>query len=63
MSKRMKTADAATYLGLSGRTLEAKRVTGGGPKFLKLGRAVRYDVDDLDAWLAGCVRTSTCDPG
>ena len=52
MSKRMKTADAATYLGLSGRTLEAKRVTGGGPKFLKLGRAVRYDVDDLDAWLA-----------
>jgi predicted DNA-binding transcriptional regulator AlpA len=27
-----------------------------GPKFLKLGRAVRYRIEDLDAWLESRAR-------
>jgi hypothetical protein len=34
--------EAATFLGVSVRTLQAWRCRGGGPVFLKLGRAVRY---------------------
>ena len=43
---------AAPYVGLAVSTLQKKRTLGGGPKFIKLGRAVRYRVADLDAWLA-----------
>jgi hypothetical protein len=39
--------DAAAYIGLSPRTLEKYRVTGGGPIFRKLGRRVLYVADDL----------------
>lgn len=30
-----------------------------GPAYLKLGRAVRYDAEGLEAWLAQHVRTHT----
>ena len=43
--------EAAKYLGLSISTLNKLRCTGGGPAFLKLGRAVRYTPDDLQDWL------------
>lgn len=33
---------AAEFLGVSVRTLQAWRVRGGGPPYLKIGRAVRY---------------------
>lgn len=41
---------AAEYLGLSKSTLDKLRHFGGGPKYFKLGRAVIYSTDDLDAW-------------
>jgi len=44
--------DAADYLNLSVDTLAEWRCRGGGPIFHKLGRAVRYRLSDLDAWLA-----------
>jgi hypothetical protein len=47
---------------LSASTLNKLRVFGGGPKYLKLGRTVVYDVTDLDAWLATKRRASTSDP-
>lgn len=56
---RFRTAEAASYCGLSPRTLEKLRLTGDGPPFLKLGRAVVYDRADLDAWLNSRRRTST----
>lgn len=43
--------EAARRLGLAVPTLRKWRVHGGGPPFLKLGRAVRYDTADLDAWV------------
>ena len=33
---------AAKLMGLSVRTLQAWRVRGGGPRFMRFGRAVRY---------------------
>jgi hypothetical protein len=33
---------AATFLGVSARTLQAWRVRGGGPEYVKMGRTVRY---------------------
>jgi hypothetical protein len=33
---------AAAFLGVSVRTLQAWRVRGGGPRYCKIGRAVRY---------------------
>lgn len=46
------TREAAKYLGLSSSTLNKWRCHGGGPEFLKLGRAVRYRFEDLDAFVA-----------
>ena len=66
MTKRndlMTTTEAAEYVGLSPRTLERYRVTGEGPKFLKVGRRVLYRRSDLDGWLENKVRHSTSDPG
>lgn len=52
--------DAALALSLSVRTLQAWRVRGGGPLFVRLGRAVRYRPADLDAWLdaSRCAHTA-----
>jgi hypothetical protein len=60
---RLRTPEAAEYLGLSSSTLEKRRLTGDGPVFCKCGRTVVYDIQDLDKYLADCRRRSTSDPG
>ena len=57
----LNTAQAAHYVGLSGRTLEKMRVTGSGPKYRKHGRYVRDHIDDLDAWSDSRSKGSTSD--
>ena len=47
-----KTKEAAEYLGFSKSTLEKLRLTGDGPTFIKRGRAVIYDIDDMNAYMA-----------
>ncbi|MBI4968988.1 MAG: helix-turn-helix domain-containing protein [Rhodospirillales bacterium] len=47
----------------SPRTLQALRLRGGGPVYLKLGRLIRYRSGDVRAWLESQRRTSTSDPG
>lgn len=49
--------------GIPLATLRGWRFRGLPPKFLRLGRSVRYRVKDLEAWLASCERRSTSDPG
>lgn len=49
----LRTDAAAEYVGLAAGTLEKMRVQGRGPRFVKLGRAVGYDIRDLDDWLDG----------
>ena len=55
----LNTPDAAAYVRLSKPTLERLRLTGDGPSFLKLGRAVGYRKADLDDWLASRLVRST----
>ena len=43
---------AAAYVGLSPRTLQRMRVTGEGPRYIKVRRRVIYDRLDLDDWVA-----------
>lgn len=59
----LNTAQAAFYVGLSRRTLEKMRLIGGGPRFRKHGRYVRYHIDDLDAWSLGERRDASADAG
>jgi hypothetical protein len=46
----LSTEQAAFYLGLSARKLQAMRASGSGPRFRRHSRYVRYHIDDLDAW-------------
>ncbi len=50
---------AATIADMSPRTMERKRVSGTGPKFLKLGQSVRYRISDIEEWLTANEHTST----
>jgi hypothetical protein len=42
---------AAKRLNLSTRTLQAWRVSGRGPAFVRAGRAIRYRCRDLTVWI------------
>lgn len=56
--------EAARLLGFSYRTLQAWRVRGGGPPFIKVSPAcVRYLRADLLAWTEAHRRYSTSDSG
>jgi len=62
--QKYETPAAADYLGgIAPRTLEAWRVFGRGPRFIKIGSRVVYRRRDLDAWLATRERNSTRDRG
>jgi predicted DNA-binding transcriptional regulator AlpA len=58
-ARYMPTKAAARYTGLSISTLNKLRVIGDGPKFVKCGRRVVYEIADLDSWLASLKRNST----
>lgn len=47
----MTVQQAAEYLGLAVSTLNKWRCHGGGPVFIKMGRAVRYRAEDLEAFV------------
>ena len=55
------TQGAAIYTGFAEGYLTKIRCTGGGPVFIKRNGVVRYDLDDLDAWLDAGKRKSTSD--
>lgn len=53
--------DASECLGVSVRTLQKWRLQGNGPRFVKLGHAVRYDGRDLEEYIESARRRSTSD--
>ncbi len=65
MSNRLlTTAEAAEFLGVSKAFLERDRWAGARIPFIKVGaRAVRYEQQALDAYIASQRRPSTSDPG
>ena len=60
----MTEAQAAAFLSLTRRALQAWRVQGRGPQYVKISaRAVRYRPEDLERWVETRLRSSTSDPG
>lgn len=53
------TGEAAEYLNVKIDTLEAWRCRGCGPRYLKMGRLVRYRKVDLDAFVESGLRECT----
>jgi hypothetical protein len=63
MTQLLNEREAAALLRLSIKCLQNWRVRGGGPSFIRLGRAIRYEVPALEAFVQEGVRRSTSDPG
>jgi len=55
--------EAANYLGLKVSTLRRWRWAGCGLKFHKIGSAVRYSPQEIQAFIKSGTRTSTSDFG
>ncbi|HKH47657.1 MAG TPA: helix-turn-helix domain-containing protein [Thermoanaerobaculia bacterium] len=56
--------EAAEYLRLTPRALQAWRYQGKGPRFVRISRrAIRYRRDDLERFIEENLRASTSDPG
>lgn len=63
LTELLDTRQVAEIYGLRRGWLEKARLTGEGPKFVKVSALVRYRRADVDAWIAANLRTSTSDPG
>lgn len=60
----LNTLQAAQFLGLSKAFLERDRWAGAKVPFIKIGsRAVRYRLEDLQAYIQSRTRVSTSDTG
>jgi len=55
MDRLLKEAAAGELLATPPKTLEDWRVKGKGPKYVKLGRAVRYRESDIQEFIKGLV--------
>lgn len=53
------TQQAADILNVAVRTLSNWRSTGKSPRYIKVGRCVRYRVSDLKAWMEAQARNHT----
>lgn len=51
----------AKQLGCQVKTLQAWRVRGGGPEFVRVGRLVRYNPRSIEAWVESRTARSTSD--
>lgn len=50
-SVRLSERDAASFLGITQRTLQDWRLNRRGPAFIRLGRRIAYDRADLERFL------------
>ncbi|WP_369529624.1 helix-turn-helix transcriptional regulator [Bradyrhizobium elkanii] len=55
----LKPRQAAEYINSSVSTLAKRRLCGGGPRFTRIGRAIRYRISDLDEFMAASLQQST----
>ncbi len=61
VEKLLRTEDVANLLGVPAKTLEMWRYRGTGPRFVKLGRLVRYVESELDEWVRSSTRSNTAE--
>ena len=53
MPRLLNTRDASAYTGMSETRFKNQRWRGTGPRYIKIGRLVRYRADDLLAFIDG----------
>ncbi|CAA7627355.1 conserved hypothetical protein [Candidatus Terasakiella magnetica] len=58
MKEYLSTKEMAKIIKLSTRTIERLRLNGKGPKFYKIGKAIRYRRDEVEAWAEQVAATS-----
>ena len=63
MTQLLDEQQAAALLHVSIKSLQGWRYRGAGPQFVKVGRCVRYRLEDLQTFVLAALRTSTSDPG
>jgi hypothetical protein len=63
LDEAVTTAEASRITGFPVCTLHTWRSRGGGPPFLKVGSAVRYQRRALFEWMAARQRANTADGG
>lgn len=56
-------AEAARWAKVSESYLNKARLTGDGPRFVRLGRSIRYRQSDLEAWVQASAADSTSEYG
>lgn len=61
-SCRRRSRAAAAYINMSEGWLAKRRMAGLPPAYLKVGKIVLYEQDELDRFLATCRRQSTSEP-
>ena len=61
--KLLTNQQAAELIGLKPATLDVWRNRGQGPRFVKVGRLVRYSEEEVVTWLHSQTRRSTSDTG
>jgi hypothetical protein len=54
MMANIRVREAAEILGVSKSFLDKARIYGGGPPFMRFGRAIIYSTDDLAEWARSC---------
>jgi excisionase family DNA binding protein len=58
---RLNVKEAAAYIPVAKSTLDKLRVAGGGPRYIRIGAKILYDVSDLDAWMENHKQANTAD--
>ncbi len=61
MSELQDPETTARTLGISKQQLAVLRLRGAGPRFLRVGRLVRYDIEDVKKFVESQKRLSTSD--
>ena len=57
--KLLNTNQTAKLLNCTRRKLEADRIKGGGIRYIKIGKCVRYDLRDIESYLQANTVNST----
>ena len=62
-SQLLDTHALANRLTNKPNTIEGWRIKGIGPRYIKIGRLVRYRIEDVEVWIEAQTRTSTSQAG
>jgi predicted DNA-binding transcriptional regulator AlpA len=63
MKRFLNEHEVANLMGIKVRTLQKWRQRDIGPRFRRLGKAIRYDLSDVESWIAAAPTGGGRPPG